>query len=156
MIFDNNFTHCHPAVIDAVFLYCFTIGRLIRSEKSDLKERIDEVMKETAEVCKAECGKEVNEWFDLALLFAETQEVYKDLLDPSRNIGFLKHAFVLSYYFLKILPTKSYSECMAKTMSFAGDTDTNGAIVGGMLGACVGRSELPKDYVEKVLNCGQK
>lgn len=98
----------------------------------------------------------MNEWFNLALLFAETEEVYKDLLDPSRHIGFLKHAFVLSYYFLKILPSKSYSECMAKTMSFAGDTDTNGAIVGGMLGACVGRSELPQEYVEKVLKCGPK
>ena len=45
---------------------------------------------------------------------------------------------------------------MAKTMSFAGDTDTNGAIVGGMLGACVGRKELPIEYVEKVLKCGPK
>jgi len=85
VIFDNNFTHCNPIVIDAVFLYCFSIGKLIGSDKSDLKERIDEVMRATAEVCKKECGKEVNEWFDLALLFAETEHVYKETLDPSRN-----------------------------------------------------------------------
>jgi ADP-ribosylglycohydrolase len=41
-------------------------------------------------------------------------------------------------------------------MSFAGDTDTNGAIVGGMLGACIGRSELPQKYVDKILNCKEK
>ena len=113
MIFDNNFTHCSTVVDDAVFLYCFSIGKLIGSDKSDLKERIDEVMRATAEVCKKDCGKEVNEWFDLALLFAETEHVYKESLDPSRNIGFLKHAFVLSYYFLKRLATLGFSECMA-------------------------------------------
>jgi len=32
-------------------------------------------------------------------------------------------------------------------MAFAGDTDTNGAIVGGMLGACIGKAELPSDYI---------
>ena len=38
-------------------------------------------------------------------------------------------------------------------MLFAGDTDTNGAIVGGMIGACYGRSALPKYMKEKVLKC---
>jgi len=75
VIFDNNFTHCNPIVIDAVFLYCFTIGKLIGSDKSDLKERIDEAISATEKVCKKECGPEVIEWFDLALLFAETQNV---------------------------------------------------------------------------------
>jgi ADP-ribosylglycohydrolase len=63
---------------------------------------------------------------------------------------------VLSYYFLKLLPQKSYSECIAETMAFAGDTDTNGAIVGGMIGSCIGRQNLPITYVEKILGCGPK
>ena len=77
------FTHCHPNVINAVFLYCFTIGRLIVSEKNDLKERIDEAIKTTAEVCKEECGDEVNEWFNLALLLGEAGAVEKENLDPT-------------------------------------------------------------------------
>ncbi len=89
VIFDNNFTHCNKTVIDAVFLYCFTVGKLILSDQNDLKERIDEVVKVTAEVCKKECGNEVNEWFDLALRFAEAGVVNKDLLDPSRSMGFI-------------------------------------------------------------------
>ena len=50
----------------------------------------------------------------------------------------------------------SYSECIAQIMALAGDTDTNAAIVGGMLGACVGHSALPQEYVDKVLRCGPK
>ena len=38
-------------------------------------------------------------------------------------------------------------------MMLAGDTDTNGAIVGGLIGAYYGRSNLPQWMVDKVLNC---
>lgn len=38
-------------------------------------------------------------------------------------------------------------------MLFAGDTDTNGAIVGGMIGAYYGRESLPNWMVDKVLKC---
>ena len=35
----------------------------------------------------------------------------------------------------------------------AGDTDTNAAIVGGMLGAYYGKAKLPRDMIDKVLSC---
>jgi len=38
------------------------------------------------------------------------------------------------------------------TIQEGGDTDTNAAIVGGMLGALVGIKELPLDMVMKVLD----
>ena len=38
----------------------------------------------------------------------------------------------------------------------AGDTDTNGAIVGGMIGAYYGKNALPKMMVDKELNCDLK
>ena len=47
----------------------------------------------------------------------------------------------------------SYEVCIAETMLKAGDTDTNGAIVGGMIGAYYGKNAHPKIMVEKVLNC---
>ena len=31
----------------------------------------------------------------------------------------------------------------------AGDSDTNGAIVGGLIGAVVGFNDLPKEYLKK-------
>lgn len=36
VITDNNFTHCHPNVIDSVYLYCYAIGILIKhGDQSD-------------------------------------------------------------------------------------------------------------------------
>jgi ADP-ribosylglycohydrolase len=36
-------------------------------------------------------------------------------------------------------------------IGLGGDTDTNAAIVGGMVGAIIGFQALPKDYLEKML-----
>ena len=66
------------------------------------------------------------------------------------------YAFVLSYYSLMLLPLKDYEICISDTLRLAGDTDTNAAIVGGMIGAVIGRDKLPVDYVHKVLNCPAK
>lgn len=47
----------------------------------------------------------------------------------------------------------TYYQCIAETISYGGDTDTNGAIVGGMIGALVGKSGLPPEMIKKVLFC---
>lgn len=40
---------------------------------------------------------------------------------------------------------------MRKIIQKGGDSDTNGAIVGGLIGAAVGFKNLPRKYVEKQL-----
>jgi ADP-ribosylglycohydrolase len=62
----------------------------------------------------------------------------------------------MAFFFLKKMPHLSYEQCVLETILFAGDTDTNGAIVGGMIGAFYGRSNLPLMMVDKVLNCDLK
>ena len=39
------------------------------------------------------------------------------------------------------------------TVMRGGDTDTNGAICGALLGAVHGREAIPAQWVEKLLNC---
>lgn len=52
-----------------------------------------------------------------------------------------------------MVPQLSYEQCIEQTLQFGGDTDTNAAIVGGMIGAYYGRSGLPKNMVDTLLNC---
>ena len=40
---------------------------------------------------------------------------------------------------------------MRKVIQKGGDTDTNAAIVGGMVGAVIGFKKLPAEYVNKVM-----
>lgn len=50
------------------------------------------------------------------------------------NAGHVRWGFVLAFYFLRN-PTYSYEEAIKITLMKGGDTDTNAAIVGGIVGA---------------------
>ena len=64
------------------------------------------------------------------------------------NIGFVKIAFSLSLnIFLNDL---NYEESIKCIISYGGDTDTNAAILGGLIGAYLGIEKINKEYIEKI------
>lgn len=103
---DCNFTHCHPNVIDAVYLYSFAIGHLIKL--GDNPERANLAFAETIEAAKEKCTKDVKDWLDLSFQFALNGGWDIRVLDPCQKIGFLKHGFVLAFYFLQLMPSLTY------------------------------------------------
>ena len=64
--------------------------------------------------------------------------------DTITHYGFIRHAFVLSFYYLLLADqqkkdvSKYYHRVIQETASLSGDADTNCAIVGGLIGAYVG------------------
>jgi ADP-ribosyl-[dinitrogen reductase] hydrolase len=60
-----------------------------------------------------------------------------------KSIGHLKIAFVWGFYYLK--NGYSYSDALKDILLRGGDTDTNAAIVGGLLGAAYGISEIDEN-----------
>jgi len=69
----------------------------------------------------------------------------------------VKHAFVLSMYCLMRATEKPiekvYDWAMRQVTKLQGDTDTNCAIVGGVIGAYAGLDNIDVDKVRKVLEC---
>ena len=63
-------------------------------------------------------------------------------------MGYLKIAFTWAFKYLKV--NKSFDEAMADILLRDGDTDTNAAIVGGLLGAR-GINNISKDWIHKVM-----
>lgn len=76
-------------------------------------------------------------WFE-----QEIESKDKSVLTPAqpKSIGHLKIAFVWAFYYLKNEIT--YSEALKDILLQGGDTDTNAAIVGGLLGAAYGLSAI--------------
>ena len=83
--------------------------------------------------------------------------------------GWLKHAFILSYFFLlryhayiQCKDEKSmqdiYYEAVYKSIQQGGDTDTNACIVGGMMGALNGIKGIPQHMIKTLVgfDCTQK
>ena len=61
-------------------------------------------------------------------------------------MGFVKHGFILAFYcLLKVKAMKveeAFDFAMEQTAMLAGDTDTNCAIVGGLIGAYTGLKNI--------------
>ena len=60
-----------------------------------------------------------------------------------KSEGFIKHAFILSYYYLLKATacddlTTFHYDCLREIVKLGGDTDTNACIACGMIGAIVG------------------
>jgi hypothetical protein len=76
-------------------------------------------------------------------------------------MSFCEKAFVLSFYFLlrynELVEQNGnldnfYFNAIRETVRQGGDTDTNAAIVGSMLGALVGFKQIPEYMVKKTLD----
>jgi len=139
--YDAFFTHSNQAVFDTIYVYCFAIGHLIRNAEED--NRAQSAFDQAYELSKG--FGYVQEWMDLSHEFAAAGNWDTTKLNPIKQMGFLKHAFVLSFYAL--LRRLSFDDTIALAIKLGGDTDTNACIAGGMIGALHGKHALPKEKV---------
>ena len=69
----------------------------------------------------------------------------------SRQMGWVLTAFQNALHELLHAPT--LEEGIIATVQCGGDTDTNGAICGALLGAVYGRDAVPRQWVERIVKC---
>jgi ADP-ribosyl-[dinitrogen reductase] hydrolase len=69
-------------------------------------------------------------------------------IDATRQIGHVRWGFIMAIYFLRN-PDISYEDSIRITLMKGGDTDTNAAIVGGMVGAY---NKIPEYMLKAVLD----
>lgn len=70
-------------------------------------------------------------------------------LDARSNIGWVRWAFTLAVGYLR--QGLSYEQAVLETLLKGGDTDTNAAIVGGLMGALHGVGAIPEYMSAPVL-----
>ena len=66
-----------------------------------------------------------------------------------RQQGFVRVAFRLAFW--ELMHVASFEETLVDVVNRGGDSDTNGAIAGGLLGACHGESAIPVRWSKVVL-----
>lgn len=138
---EHKITHSNRLVHFADFLYVLVIRWLIK-KNGDTKyayRKIDSFLKGE----KNPNWEEIQNWW---------VDAHKPLMPASPHIGYMKIAWTYAVSTL-INPPKDYLTGMREVLLKGGDTDTNACIYGGMLGAAFGLKGLPRDLVEKVLNC---
>jgi ADP-ribosylglycohydrolase len=139
---DASLTHPHPICGQANALFAMAIAQLISSRKSP---------QETYE--------------DITVWATETKvekTLMKAILDAPGSVpsdyvslqGWVIIAFQNALW--QLLNAPSLEEGVVDTVMRGGDTDTNAAIAGAMLGAAYGRNALPNQWIEKLLSCHPK
>jgi ADP-ribosyl-[dinitrogen reductase] hydrolase len=139
---DASLTHPHPICGQANALFAMAISQLISSQKSP-----------------QETYQNINVW---AKALKVDKALMKAILDAADSLpanfvhqqGWVIIAFQNALW--QLLNAPSLEEGIVDTVMRGGDTDTNAAIAGALLGAAYGRSALPNQWTEKVLSCCPK
>lgn len=133
---DAMMTHPNPVCQDCNVVYGMAVRHLLEHPQDG-----EGAWKKAEAILPAVCP-EVQAWLAMAPTDLET-------LDCTRNMGHVKHAFVLAFHCL--YHRMSFEDAIQWTLEKGGDTDTNAAIVGGMMGAYWGVAGIPIYMKDPVL-----
>jgi ADP-ribosyl-[dinitrogen reductase] hydrolase len=136
---DSRLTHPHPVCQDACAVFAATLARAVGAACAP--RQAYETALELAERTGAQ---------------AEVTQALQDAAhappaDFQRHQGWVLIALQNAFY--QLLHATSFEEGVVATVMAGGDTDTNGAIAGALLGAVHGRPAVPKSWLRAVLAC---
>lgn len=136
---DAALTHPNPICLQINALYAMAISTAIREDVSP------------------------NDLYDMVLSLAEERSVDSSIMqaiiqaksekpkDYMHQMGWVHIAFQNALY--QMLHAPSLEEGIVNTVMQGGDTDTNAAITGALLGAVYGREAIPEQWQKAVMNC---
>jgi ADP-ribosyl-[dinitrogen reductase] hydrolase len=136
---DAQLTHPHPVCQDANAVFVVAIRHALTTGNSP-----------------AEVYRYAKNWAAAANLHPHVQQWLADAeTQPPANyidrMGWVHIALQNAFY--QLLHAPSLEAGIVTTIMQGGDTDTNGAIVGALLGAVYGRAAIPWQWRDRVLTC---
>ena len=173
-ISDSLITHADPKCILANVLFTEAISQLIKNIPiRSILSHIKSILKDDSHIVHYIAYNHIYSENDKHLWKSSVDMLLSDLIisemnDPrlyienetsdntflsmnKEQIGFVRVAFRLAFW--QLIHAKDFQSGLIDTVNRGGDTDTNGAIVGALLGAKFGYNSLPKEWVDTVLNC---
>jgi len=180
VVADSKMTHPNKVVHACSFLYCQSIQHLLLHRHSPTKQKdafelaLKWSQEELGSATDHKTGETCHGWLQTSLemfiMFLQRNEepgkygksanhdceILSRMCDFRIAQGWIKHAFILSYYFMLrsqcMEADKAYHHAICETIRQGGDTDTNACIVGGIVGAVVGLQNLPEDMLRKLIS----
>ena len=128
---DTQLSHPNKVTISCNIVYALAIKYLLNNPK-DNKGCISFI---DSKINELDLSPVVIEWYNAS------KTLNMDSYNALHQIGHVKHAFLFCFYFLN--KNESFELAIKQTLMQGGDTDTNAAIVGGLLGALHGIEAIP-------------
>lgn len=134
---DSALSHPNPSCQQAVACYVLAAAALLNGHSPRAAFEVAETW------ARQHAGGELQGWL------AEARDGVQVPYHP--QIGFVRIGF--THAFRHLLAETPWEEAIAETLAGGGDTDTNAAIVGGLLGAAQGAEAIPAAMRHAVLTC---
>lgn len=154
IIQDSSLTHANYYVYYCNMIYTLAIKYLLNNFDQDNKHQ--KAINYVKEFIKNEKKKEnkyikkVEEWLNASLI--TKNEINKKKKMAKANQGsYLVIAFQRSFYHL--YNKTPFKNALYEVIQEGNDTDTNAAIVGGLLGCYHGIINIPFEFIKKIMNC---
>lgn len=136
---DSALTHPHPVCQEASALFVVALARAI-SEGGTPEEVYKDVKRWASFNCR-----------DVSVLTALEESVANPPADYQKHAGWVLVALQNAFY--QLLHAGNAEEGIVATAMAGGDTDTNAAIAGALLGSVHGYAALPLRWRQMVLTC---
>lgn len=136
-------THAHKRSMIACGIY-LTIADYI-SKEYDIKEAVEQGIKKSFQFYenKEEFKEELKHYKRI-----KDKNFYKLQESEIRSTGYVVYTLEASLWCL--LSSDNYKECVLKAVNLGEDTDTVGAIAGGLAGLYYGYKGIPKEWIEVI------
>jgi len=136
-------THAHKRSMIACGIY-LTIADYI-SKEYDLKEAVEQGIKKSFQLyeSKEEFKEELKHYKRI-----KDKNFYKIPESEIRSTGYVVYTLEASLWCL--LNSDNYKECVLKAVNLGEDTDTVGAVAGGLAGLYYGYKGIPKEWIEVI------
>ncbi len=163
-VLDSMMTHADPRCLMACAAYNWSVAQAVRSERAATVHHLVLAAEHGLEAALVYIRTAFPDYYTGAELDQAREDLYTDidassLPDPHLfgsgtpclhgAAGFVRTAFRYAYW--SLTHATNYREAIIDVVNRGGDADTNGAIVGGLLGAFFGEQGIPGAWRTAVL-----
>lgn len=141
-------THAHPRSQIACVLYTAMCAEMIGRDGLSLEEVLTQAVKKVR-LSYLIITKELAEETEKYLGMWDVTEFAKLPENEIKSSGYVVDTLEAAVW--RLLNSKSYSECVLKAVNLGDDTDTVGAVAGGLAGLWYGYDNIPKEWLDVIV-----
>lgn len=134
-------TNSHELVIESCYTYCFALTKLINGQKPT--DAFILTKEETDRRAKITGLSTIKYWIENDIEASEEDEEMP--IPHYRPISYIKTALLWCLFYLR--KNVSYEEAVKDIISRGGDTRSNAALVGGLIGAAYGIGDTKQEIL---------
>ncbi len=156
----SSLTHRHPRSLIGCMLHNSICHELICRGGQPMQAALQKAINQTLQFYEAIAGMQpAPSWYDGAFqaeIAADSYarlrdlEAFRDLPESAiRSSGYVVHTLEAAIWCL--LNSDSYADCVLKAVNLGDDTDTVGAVAGGLAGLAFGFDSIPAQWLDVIV-----